>query len=174
MNVQRVLLAGLLLLPVTSGWAKPTTVVPALPTNAAPTTVQSMIPPDVVEEAGLAKLTATEFAALNRWIEQYATAIFKKALRTGVETNPTLPPVGNSKPVSPVDVIESRIAGDFVGGPSGTKTFRLENGQVWELSSSAPPAVNAHNTVVLIFRQTGTYRMKVEGVPGTFAVRQVR
>lgn len=137
------------------------------------TTVTTRIPPEVFESAGLTKLSAQEFGSLNAWIEAYVDHETEKALRTGIEANPNLPAQGAELHPNPLEVIESQIDGEFEGW-NGDTTYRLQNGQLWQQASFSQGPARALNPTVIIFRQMGGYRMKVEGVPGVVAVKLVK
>lgn len=69
--------------------------------------------------------------------------------------------------------IESRIDGTFEGW-SGETIFKLINGQIWQQSSYAYTYHYAYRPEVLIYSSGGGYKMKVEGVNGSIAVRKLR
>jgi hypothetical protein len=73
------------------------------------------------------------------------------------------------------DVVDSQISGTF-NGWSGSTTFTLTNGQVWQQSSYAYDYRYAYRPNVLIFRSpvTSSYVLTVEGSAETVNVRRIR
>ncbi|MBV9546069.1 MAG: hypothetical protein JOY61_16985 [Chloroflexi bacterium] len=69
--------------------------------------------------------------------------------------------------------MDDRIDGEFTGW-SGDTVFRLENGQIWQQAESAYLYSYAFNPRVLIYPSSGTWRMQVDGVTETIAVRRLR
>lgn len=68
--------------------------------------------------------------------------------------------------------IESQIDGEFTGW-SGDTVFRLTNGQVWKQSHYAYHYHYAYRPKVLIFRESGRFKMRVTGVSGELEVVRV-
>jgi hypothetical protein len=71
------------------------------------------------------------------------------------------------------DLIESRIDGDFEGW-DGDTIFKLINGQIWQQVSYDYTYHYAFMPKVLIFKTTGGYKMKVEGVHKTIYVERLK
>lgn len=71
------------------------------------------------------------------------------------------------------EVIETCIEGEFEGW-SGETIFLLCNGQIWQQSSYAYTYHYAYRPKVLIYRTTGGYKMKVDGVSSTIYVRRLK
>lgn len=70
-------------------------------------------------------------------------------------------------------VIESQINGEFTGW-DGDTVFVLANGQVWQQASYAYTYHYAFRPRVVIYPSGGGYRLQVEGVSATIAVRRLR
>lgn len=94
-----------------------------------------------------------------------------KALLSGEQ------PGGNTtmSPAMPntVDVIESRIDGEFSGW-EGETIFKLQNGQIWQQTSYAYKYKYAYSPKVLIYKSGSGYRMRVDSVEGEIAVTRLR
>jgi hypothetical protein len=72
------------------------------------------------------------------------------------------------------DRLESRIVGSVQAFEQGTK-FRLENGQVWQISETASGFYNLQNPKVAITRGVlGNFLMSIEGVNASARVRRVQ
>ena len=72
------------------------------------------------------------------------------------------------------DSMQSRILGEFKGWDGYTK-FELENGQVWQQSSSGVLRVKISNPSITIKRSrvSDTYMLKVEGLNSSIRVKRV-
>jgi hypothetical protein len=84
---------------------------------------------------------------------------------------PTVAALSVTAPAPGGAVVDSHIDGDFTGW-DGETVFRLQNGQVWQQASYA--YVYAYSPRVLIFSAGAGWRMQVEGVTDTVAVRLLR
>jgi hypothetical protein len=71
------------------------------------------------------------------------------------------------------NLIESYIEGEFTGW-SGETIFKLSNGQIWQQSSYAYIYHYAYRPRVLIYRSSGGYKMKVNGVSQTLYVKRLK
>lgn len=74
---------------------------------------------------------------------------------------------------SNVDVIESNIDGTF-NGWDGETIFKLRNGQIWQQSSYAYTYHYAYAPDVMIYKTSGVYKMKVDGVDTSINVTQLK
>ena len=85
------------------------------------------------------------------------------------------PPKSQDSAKSPLtsEVIESRIDGDFEGW-EGDTIFKLMNGQVWQQMDGRYKYTYKYGPKVIIFRSGPAYKMQVDGVEGTIAVRPLR
>jgi hypothetical protein len=75
-------------------------------------------------------------------------------------------------PASPA-VIESCIDGDFEGW-EGETIFKLCNGQIWQQAEYAYTYEYAYRPDVIIYRTSSGYRLKVEDVSETVAVKRLK
>ncbi|MBK7908676.1 MAG: hypothetical protein IPJ78_19300 [Gemmatimonadetes bacterium] len=116
------------------------------------------------QRAGLSKLSAEELEQLNAWMARYTLAVMQAS-------TPGAGKAGVSGGASAV--IESRIDGEFSGW-DGETVFKLANGQIWQQASYAYKYHYAFSPKVLIYRSGAGFRMKVDGVDGEIAVRQLR
>ena len=73
----------------------------------------------------------------------------------------------------PVDVIESRIDGDFEGW-DGETIVKLLNGQIWQQIEYYYHYHYSFMPDVLIYRSGGGYKMKVDGIRKSVGVIQLR
>jgi hypothetical protein len=137
------------------------TAVLAAPQNAsAPVSIEELMSASEFRQAGLAKLSPQELAALNRWLGKYAMAVASSVQK--VDTAPGAP-----------QVIENNIEGEFQGW-DGETIFKLDNGQIWQQASYAYTYHYAYRPKVVIFRSGGTYRMRVDGTTGDIAVKRLK
>ena len=81
-------------------------------------------------------------------------------------------PSRNSR-AEPVDVIESRIDGDFEGW-DGETIVKLMNGQIWQQIEYYYHYHYSFMPDVLIYRSGGGYKMKVDGIRKSVGVIQLR
>jgi len=96
-----------------------------------------------------------ELDRLDSWVQSYI-------VRVAEALNKTISPYTH-------DVIESCMEGDFEGW-EGETIFKLDNGQIWQQSSYAYTYHYAYRPEVLIYKTSGGYKMKVEGVDETIYV----
>jgi len=80
--------------------------------------------------------------------------------------SPKSPPAGES-------VIETEISGEFEGW-SGETIFKLSNGQIWQQAEYDYEYEYEYNPKVMIYRKGGEYRMKVEGLEASIAVKRIK
>jgi len=123
--------------------------------------------------AGLDKLSPDELARLNAWLRTQpaaAAALTKPAAATFASSDRR----GFVERAQAGDEITSRILGPFMGW-SGTTTFRLENGMVWQSTdASARLEVKLDSPVVTL--KPGffdTWYLKVEGYNSTVKVKRI-
>jgi len=69
--------------------------------------------------------------------------------------------------------IESRIDGTFEGW-SGNTIFKLQNGQIWQQSMYGYNYHYAYIPKVVIYKTTGGWNMKVEGVDQAVTVKRIK
>lgn len=124
--------------------------------------VESAMPAEAYEAAGLSKLTADERAKLDEFIRGYVAASSEKAATAAIDNAVKEEKVKRNEP----EVIQSNIVGLFKGY-DGRTSFTLENGQVWKQSqqvSRAYPPIQS--PPVLIIKGTSFlagYRMYIAG-----------
>jgi len=111
------------------------------------------------KDCGLDKLTEEELAAFDSWLQNY--------------TMPVVDVVNKSTSPATPDVIESHIKGDFEGW-EGETIFKLDNGQIWQQSSYDYTYHYAYHPEVVIYKTSGGYKMKVDGVDDAIYVRRLK
>lgn len=121
--------------------------------------VREMLTASEFRAMGLAKLSDQELSRLNEWILSFAA----EAFALGTESS------GGATPA----VIESKIDGEFECW-EGDTVFQLMNGQIWQQTDFQYRYCYKFMPDVLIYQSGGVYRMKVDGVDGTVAVRRLR
>ena len=107
-------------------------------------------------KTGLNKLSESELRELDKWINAYTIRIFKSV------PNP-----------SPKEIIESKIDGEFEGW-EGETIFKLENGQIWQQVTYSYTYHYAYRPEVVIYKTSGGYKMKVEGISEEIYVQQIK
>ncbi len=128
--------------------------------------------------AGLGKLTPTELAALNAWLQrkvtqetEVAVAAAKETTRKEVEQeNRGFFDFGSDEPIN------STIAGEFKGFAQG-RQYTLENGQVWEQIEPASLAgVRKTNPAVIIKPSNfgNKWFMQIKGYNTAAPVRRIK
>ncbi len=117
--------------------------------------VESLMTASEFQASGLSKLTSSELAALNRWVNSFAVSLLST-------TN------GSSG-----EVIESEIDGEFEGW-SGETIFKLANGQIWQQAEYDYEYEYEYRPKVMIYRSGGEYRLKVEGMDQSVAVKRLK
>lgn len=111
------------------------------------------------KSCGLNKLSSEEMSRLNAWLQSFAVRIATS--------------VGEPKEPKTSDAIESEISGDFHGW-DGETIFKLTNGQIWQQAEYDYEYEYAFQPEVTIYKATGGYKMKVEGMDDTIYVRRLR
>lgn len=133
--------------------------------------LRELMSPDWFSRAGLAKLTASELAALEQWLGIY-TQVVTEAVRSKSVTPPSTS-LSRSMPSSTPDVIETCIEGDFEGW-EGETIFKLCNSQIWQQSEYSYTYHYAYRPEVIIYKTASGYRMKVEDVAETIRVERIK
>lgn len=132
--------------------------------------IEDVMDAPLMQMTGVYKLTSTELAALNSWLEMYSLVI----LDVYGDTAPAISSVTPTAPRgSSQDVIESRIDGTFEGW-TGETIFKLTNGQIWQQDQYAYTYHYAYRPEVIIVRSAGGYTMSVEGLRSTIRVRRLQ
>lgn len=128
---------------------------------------QDLLSKEQMHGAGLHKLTASELAALNVYLNLVVNVALEKY---GTTTDDSYSP---GTTTHSGDVLVSRIAGEFTGW-DGETIFELQNGQIWQQSSYAYTYHYAYMPEVTIFKVGSQFKMKVEGVSETIFVRRIK
>jgi hypothetical protein len=120
--------------------------------------------------AGLEKLSPAELAALNSWIRSNPSttgAVYNRAAEDRVR-------VGFNDSESR-DVVTSNIVGEFKGF-SGGSTFKLDNGQVWQVESGELVGIKAMTNPKVTIRPglVGGWRLQVDGYNSVAKVKRVQ
>jgi hypothetical protein len=123
--------------------------------------IESLMTVAEFKSCGLNKLSADEIAHLDAWLRSSV-----KMLNTGTDTTPARRAVTS-------DVIESEIEGDF-NGWDGETIFKLGNGQIWQQAEYDYDYEYAFQPSVTIYRTGSGYKMKVEDVEETIAVKRIK
>lgn len=126
--------------------------------------IEELMTAQQFQRAGLAKLSPEELAQLDAWLVRYTRAVMQASNATAGSSG---------APSGPGAVIETRIDGEFSGW-DGETIFKLANGQIWQQASYAYKYHYAYSPKVLIYRSGAGFRMKVDGVDGEIAVRQLK
>lgn len=124
--------------------------------------------------AGLHKLSDTELAALNSWLQKQTQTTYASAALGA-------PPAAQQADQNGFDktsrrTVESRLVGEFTGWSGGTR-FVLENGQEWVQTDAErlTGIKSMQNPAVTI--KPGIYagwRLRVEGYNSTVQVKRVK
>jgi hypothetical protein len=122
--------------------------------------------------SGLDKLSDAQIKALDAWFAEY-----QRQHPCGVAAASQAAPAAAATPAAaPVDdSISSYIVGDFRGW-TGTTTFKLENGQVWEQVDDSIVTIGArqHAKVTINRGAFNSYYMSVEGVTDSVQVKRIK
>ena len=123
-------------------------------------TLDRLLPKTKQVEMGLHKLTSKERDKLRIYIID----MFLKGIEEGKKqiASAQLP-----------NVIESQIDGNFEGW-EGETVVKLMNGQIWQQSEYYYHYHYAFMPKVLIYKSSGVYKMKVEGIKKTVRVIQLK
>jgi hypothetical protein len=104
------------------------------------------------KSCGLNKLSPEEIDRLNSWLQNFATSISTS--------------VGEAKGPRTPDAIESEISGDFHGW-DGETIFKQQAEYDYEYEYAFQPEVT-------IYKASGDYKMKVEGMDDTIFVKRLK
>lgn len=124
--------------------------------------------------SGLDKLSDAELKSLDAWFAQYQKQHpCGGAAQAAAAAPAAATPVSVERPVD--DSISSYIVGDFRGW-TGTSTFKLENGQVWEQVDDSIVTVGTRQHVKVTITRGGfnAYYMSVEGMHETVQVKRTK
>jgi hypothetical protein len=110
--------------------------------------------------SGLNKLSPTELASLDRWLNSFLIHMLARSNESGS--------VGST-----ATVVESEIDGEFHGW-DGETIFKLTNGQIWQQAEYDYDYEYDYHPKVTIYKSGSGYKMKVEGVEDTIAVKRIK
>ncbi|WP_367380091.1 hypothetical protein [Stenotrophomonas cyclobalanopsidis] len=158
-----------------------TVALPALAQRVVDGDLQQQMSPQVFKAAGLDKLSATELATLNRWLQgkveaattEAVAAVREEAREEGrqevIVKNRGFFDFGSSEPVTGV------LEGEFRGFGKG-RIYTLDNGQVWEqVDGTSLSGVRRQSPKVSIKPGLmGVWYMKVDGVNTQPKVRRTK
>lgn len=85
----------------------------------------------------------------------------------------TFTPKSQSRQAPSAEIIESQIDGEFVGW-EGETIVKLMNGQIWQQSEYYYHYHYAFMPKVIIYRSSGGYKMKVDGIEKSVGIRQLK
>jgi len=158
-----------------------TVALPALAQRVVDGDLQQQMSPQEFKAAGLDKLSATELATLNRWLQgkveaattEAVAAVREEAREEGrqevIVKNRGFFDFGSKEPITGV------LEGEFRGFGKG-RIYTLDNGQTWEQTDAttlagvrkASPKVSMNPGLL------GVWYMKVEGVNTQAKVRRTK
>ena len=115
-------------------------------------------------DAGLNKLSPDELKSLDAWLNSYLARLVTRLIS---------PTESSSTPSQTASVIESEIDGEFHGW-SGETIFKLTNGQIWQQSEYDYEYEYEYRPKVTIIKTSGGYKMQIEGMSETVAVKRIK
>ncbi|HSN16884.1 MAG TPA: hypothetical protein VLV87_01630 [Gammaproteobacteria bacterium] len=165
-----------------------------------PVDVRDLMTATEFHTTGLDKLTPPELAAFNAWLSAYrqaaAPAPVPSAAVVGTPASLPVPPAATPA-AAPTPApsaastssfgkemlsgeqrnepkrIEAHIVGTFTGW-TGSTTFKLDNGQVWQQADSSTYEARLENPAVVIKRLGFGYLLTVTGHGATVFVKRVQ
>ncbi|MGY0634177.1 hypothetical protein [Luteimonas sp. A478] len=136
--------------------------------------------------AGLDRLSATELANLDRWlqrqVQEETTVAVERAVEQGREQGreealqqPRAPEAGPPAPSAPAGPVRTTISGEFAGFGRGER-YTLANGQVWEQTDAARlEGVRVSDPQVTISPGVfGVWYLRIDGYNTRTKVRRVQ
>ncbi|MEP7097060.1 MAG: hypothetical protein ABI748_05300 [Dokdonella sp.] len=134
--------------------------------STAPTLEERMAQSDF-REAGLEKLSPTELAHLNQWLQVHGEGTIKYV---GTNGKQAFYPDSTARAA-----VEDRIAGTFSGW-RGDTVFKLDNGQEWKQAESGrfSTTVMTHPKVRIKPMLLGSWLMYVDGCGCDLRVDRIR
>ena len=156
-QIKFILFFSVVLFLYTSGisWAQSSRLIPV--------DIQQLMTSTTIEQTGLQKLTPQELNFLNDWLGIYSVYLLSEA--------ENICPTVSSNECS--EVVESSIKGSFRGW-DGETIFPLENGQIWQQSEYGYEYTYYYHPDVLIYCLRGKWKMQVEGIRDSIAVRRLK
>jgi hypothetical protein len=135
-------------------------------------TLDRLMTAEEVREMGLHKLSEAERRKLGAWLLRLVGAVADAVPAASPPSAAAAAGTAAPENAAP-SVIESRIDGEFEGW-TGSTVFKLGNGQIWQQTSYAYHYHYAYGPKVMVYKDGGTFRMKVDGVNSTVAVRRLK
>jgi hypothetical protein len=112
--------------------------------------IEQQMTPSEFKAAGLEKLSATELAKLNSWLQGYREQAVKKAVAREAKTK--------------MQLVVSRIDGIYNGVASGD-IIRLEDGTAWKVANSGEHYGGyADHPAVAIFKSIFGWKMRISSI----------
>ena len=112
--------------------------------------IEQQMTPSEFKAAGLEKLSPTELAKLNGWLQGYREKAVKKAVAREAKTK--------------MQLIVSRIDGVYNGTASGD-IIRLEDGTAWKVANSGEHYGGyADHPAVAIFKSIFGWKMRISSI----------
>jgi hypothetical protein len=132
----------------------------------APVTLDRLVPADRQKQLGFDKLSPEQRAGVVQLLQE----VYQLGRQEGQKASAA----PQSKPAAPApSVIETQIDGDFEGW-EGETIVKLMNGQIWQQTEYHYHYHYAFMPKVLIYRNGGGYKMKVDGVDKAVGVERLR
>lgn len=129
--------------------------------------IKKLMSPTEFNAAGLSKLTPSELAKLDEWLDGHTERVIRLVAQKQNQT-PSAPSTAG-----PQGAIETQIDGDFEGW-DGETIFKLTNWQIWQQSSYAYTYHYAFMPKVIIYKASTCWKMKVEDVSDTICVQRIK
>lgn len=135
--------------------------------QSQPSTLEERMSQTDFRDAGLDKLSPTELAHLNGWLQAHGENKVKYVSASG---SPVFYPDSSGR-----ETVEDRIAGNFVGW-RGKTVFTLDNGQQWRQAESGiyDAGTFPHPKVKIKPMLLGSWLMYVDGCGCSVRVQRIR
>ena len=141
--------------------------------------LDKLLTPDQYRAAGLTKLSKSELDSLSRYVTDYSQSVARVVLEAAISSprnrSGDVPGPSTSPASAGIvgEALESRIDGEFKGW-DGETIFRFQNGQIWQQAAYAYTYHYAYAPRVLVYRSSGVYKMKVDGVEAALTVKRIK
>ncbi len=133
------------------------------------TPVEKKMTSEQMKAAGLDKLSTSELAYLNDWLDGKVNEAVEAEIKKDEKNW-----LGFNRSKKERDDIELTIDGEFTGW-SGNTIFRMTNGQVWKQIGEGSYRYNADSpTVRMEPKSLGSWKMYVEGVSRGVKVKRIK
>ena len=147
-----------------------TVVGPAL-AQPAPVTLDRLVSMERQRSLGLDKLTAEQRAGVVRLLQEAYELGVQSSKEQAGSSRPA--PPAAATPAQTASAIETQVDGEFSGW-EGETIVKLMNGQIWQQSEYHYHYHYAYMPKVLLYRSSGGYKMKVEGVERAIGVQRLK